>query len=1320
MADKSLRVNLVANTSNFKSAMKESSDQIRLLNSEFKNASAETDNYGNRMDSTGAKQKQLSGLVDQHKNRIVAIKNEQRHWTNELKKGNITEEQHAQKQKELASRLNNTEAQMKKYEGQLKRLNAEGKSARMTYEQFDQQFREVGRTMRNVGAAVGIAAGVGFTAMKRVLGDVVNESMEFEAGMSEVKAISGATGSEMEKLTKQAKDLGRQTKFAAQEAAESQANLARAGFNTNEIYSAMPGLLDLAASSNMELGNAADITANILRGFGKDAEESGKVADVLAKGAATANTDVEGLGKAMEYVAPVAKSLDVEFESAAAAVGMLADAGIDGSKAGRQLRQGMLKLSKPTGEAGELIEELGINAFDADGNMKSLDGVVAELEKGLKGQSKQAKAAALSTLFGSESTAGWNVLLDQGSDTLKEYTGELEDSDSAAKEMADTMMDNAEGAMVKMQSALSGLKIELGEKLLPVLSDAADWVSDLANNFTEMDDATAETIAQSALLVTGILGVTTVVGGLTAAVGALMAFAGPIGLAITGGTAALGLLTGAIYKNKVETKNLADEQKQAEADARKYGEGLSEGTKEGVKGYVDLYEGAKIKMLELKNMTGKEAEETSDKVVKAFSEMTDNVVSELEGQKNEMANAINEVLSVAGETGEKKAGEMSKEVIAQYDKEIAEYIGAMETVQEAHDKYNGKISEMPAKFKKEYRDALSVVSEGSKEFAQTQEEMLAIQDNISERQGSIMFEDAQDYYNQVTDTYQKSIKNANEFYAEKTDIFDRELAKGKISTEDYNLLMQGVETKTSKMLQDASKSQEESLKILSENIDSRGKLIDISTGEEFKRMQKRDEYNRLQTESDAEYLGRWLDSTKETLDSHGDFSEEALRVQKENLEAMLIEMGHTEEEAREIAAELIDGMVEEVNKGDEEFEEAGKNKGEASNRGLESTKDMNKQTADDITDSQIKSFLKGESESYEGGKSKGSAHSRGMNSTKQENIDTATGLTTNSLDKLREGAKDANASGGGKGTAHSVGMRSTEKDNINTATGITTNSLNKLREGAQDANKSGSSKGTSHSKGVSSTAGANSSAGSMISNTVSNLLGSTTDGGGGSRAGSMFATGVRNRSGAASGAGTTVASSGERGLRSVSTSGAGTSFVSGFRGAISRGSVFGTAAALGRRALSGLKSAIKSQSPSKETGQEGTNFTDGFVNSINDNVRDSERSAEMFGRKSLDALSDEVNRYKQDFAALSFGLEQNKQSLVVEHSLDNRFNEMIQAVNSANNKDDPLLKAVLEQNKHMSESNKILMKLLRKDDDTTLDGKSIEKNLDHRLATGLR
>ena len=888
MSGRQLKVDLIANTSQFKSAMNETSQNMKNIKSEMKATSSETDKYGNSVQNNETRLKQLNGIMGQHRTRVQAIKNEQKHVTDEYKKGNITLKQHDNAQRNLSTRLNNTNAQMNKTEAQIKRLNTQAKRSTLSFKDFDNRFRNIGTNMRNVVMQVGIVAGVGFTALKRVLGNVVDEAMSFESQMAEVEAVSGATGDEMEALTQQAKDFGKETIYTSQDVAKAQSNLARAGFNVEETMGAMAGMLDLAASSNMDLGEASDITSNIIRGFNMEAEESGRVADVLAKGASTANTDVKGLGDGISVVAPIAADLGLEIEGLSAGLATMADNGIEGQQSGRMLRQGFLRLSKPTGEAKDLIEELGINVFDADGNMKDLDKVVGELEKGLEGQTKKQRAAALATIFGSESTAGWTALIEEGEDSLNEYTGQLENSEGAASEMADTMQDTAAGAVKRMESALSGLKLELGEKLLPILADGAEYVADFASGLADMDDETIETIAKMGLLATAVLGVTTIVAGITAAIGALLATTGLVGVAIVGGTALLGTLAAALKINSDRTKRLAEEQRQGETNARRYGEGLSEGTLEGVKGYTDLYEGAKIKMHELKTMSGKEAKNTSAEVTEAFGQMADMVVEELESQKSQISDAINEVLSVAGESGTKKAAELTSEVIAELDEDIAEYTQAVDVLKEADQEYANNASKMPDAFRQKYEEALKVVEGGSREFAQTQDEMLAIQQNISERQGSIMFEDAQSYYERVQDTYDKSIRNANQFYDEKSDLFEQQLTQGRITEEEYGLLMAGVESKTNQMLFEASKSQEESLKILTENVDARGQMLDLETGRAFERLQERDRYNNLQTESDAQYLQRWLEHTKETLSSQNNFSKEALSTQKENLEALKV------------------------------------------------------------------------------------------------------------------------------------------------------------------------------------------------------------------------------------------------------------------------------------------------------------------------------------------------------------------------------------------------------------------------------------------------
>jgi len=1274
MTGRSLKVNLVANTSQFKSAMSETSNQMKLINSEFKSAAAETDKYGNKLDQTGAKKKQLNGTIQQYTQRIKAIKNEQKHWTAELKKGNITETEHAQKQQELARRLNNTEAEMKKYEGQLKKLNAEGKNTTRTYADFDKKFREVGTTMRNVGAQVGITAGVGFMAMKRVLGDVVKEASTFHAGMSEVQAISGATGDELGKLTNQAKDLGKATMFTSQQASESMANLARAGFSVSEIYDTMPGLLDLAASSKMELGAAADVTANILRTFNFDAKESGRVADILAKGAATANQDVAGLAKSMEIAGPVANSLNLTFESVAAATGMMADAGVDGSTAGRMLRQGMLRLAKPTGDAGKLLKKMGVEAFDADGNMKSLDKVVAELEKGLKGQTKQQKAAALATIFGSESTAGWTVLLDKGADELEAYTKELENSEGAAKKMADVMQDNAEGAIIRMQSALSGLKIELGEKLLPILAKGADFIGDLANEMSEWDEETITTIAQTALLVTAVLGVTTVVAGLVAGLGAFMMVAGPIGLAVAAGTLLLGGLAAAAYKSSLETKNLAEKQEQGAIDAVRYGEGLSEGTKKGVKGYRDLYEGAKVKMLELKTMSGDEAKATSAEIVKSFSEMADAVIAELETQKEKLSAAINEVYAVAGKAGEKAAGEMSDKVLEAFDADIAAYKKALDVVKKVQEEFGGDVSKAPKALQKAYAESLEIMDGGAREFAKNQDELRIIQKNIAETQGGIMFEEVSGYTKKINETYDESIKSALGWNAEKKEVFEQGLAQGVISTEEYASLMAATEATTTQMMAESASEQEKSLSTLSANLNERGKLIDLSTGEEFERKKwLQTSSTGIQTqveESELAYLERWRKHKNEHLESTSEFATATLEQQKNTLVATLEGLGMTSEAAVKEAEKLMKGTLEELDKGEPEAKESGKKKGKAHKDGLEETKGENEKAGDNVSK-----------------------------------------VSTDYLD-LEKWNEKSKKSGKKKGDAHKDGLNSTKGANENSGAGVSDGTSKKLDTNADKAKKAGKGKGDAHKSGLDGTKSANTGAGSLLSAGVSLILSKTTDGGGGRTAGSLFATGIRSQSGSASTAGTGVATSGKRGLGSVSTSSTGTDFVSGFRRSISSGSgsVWTTAWSLGKSALSALKKSIKSASPSKETGELGIDFTDGFSLAIDKGKKKSIKSAMMVGKETTQSLSDEIDKYKQSFGAIALAVEGNKQTLKVEHTLDKKFDEfasMFKSINSKKDNDESfgeLLKATLQQNQ-------LLMQLLQKDNNVYLGTKRLAREL---------
>lgn len=334
----------------------------------------------------------------------------------------------------------------------------------------------------------GMVAGA-TTALSGLATAAVKIGMDFEAQMSRVKAISGATADEFEKLNELAIQLGADTAFSAKEAAEGMENLASAGFTVNEIIDAMPGMLDLAASSGEDLATSSDIAASTLRGFGLAASEAGHVADVLAKNAADTNAAVYDTGEAMKYVAPVASSLGISLEEVTAAIGLMANAGIQGSQAGTTLRASLTRLTKPTDNMIAAMEKVGFNAFDAEGKMKGLSAMISELKAGMEGWTDEAKSNALTTIFGTEALSGMMALINAGPEEIDRLTESYINSDGAAQQMAKTMQDNLKGNVEALGGSLETLGIQFYQSvdtpLNDIVSSANSMVDELSNAFTE-------------------------------------------------------------------------------------------------------------------------------------------------------------------------------------------------------------------------------------------------------------------------------------------------------------------------------------------------------------------------------------------------------------------------------------------------------------------------------------------------------------------------------------------------------------------------------------------------------------------------------------------------------------------------------------------------------------------------------------------------------------------------------------------------------------------------------------------------------------------
>jgi TP901 family phage tail tape measure protein len=333
------------------------------------------------------------------------------------------------------------------------------------------------------------AAAVGAAAIGAGLVSSVRVAMDFEKSMSAVAAKTQAGQEDMAKLTELAKDLGRSTQFSAKEVADGMDFLAMAGFKVNDVLTAMPGLLDLAAAGNLDLASTADIVSNILGGMNMEAAETGRVSDVLAKAATSSNVSVGMLGETFKFVAPVAAQAGAGLEDVAAAAGLLGDAGIQGSEAGTGLRSVLLRLAAPPTEAAKALERLGVSTKDASGNMRPFGDILSDVDRSMKdlnlGSAEQIEIQ--NALFGKTAIASGAILQQAAANgELSAKTKELMESQGAAAAMAEIMNDNLAGAFKRLQSAIEGFQIQLVSGTNPALQGFVDFAANAINVLTDM------------------------------------------------------------------------------------------------------------------------------------------------------------------------------------------------------------------------------------------------------------------------------------------------------------------------------------------------------------------------------------------------------------------------------------------------------------------------------------------------------------------------------------------------------------------------------------------------------------------------------------------------------------------------------------------------------------------------------------------------------------------------------------------------------------------------------------------------------------------
>lgn len=552
-------VRFKADISQLKSQMQAAERQIKLVNSEFKAATAGMDDWTKSADGLTAKTKQLTSVLDSQNKKLalmeqelektvkvygensaaadrVRIKiNEQRaaiaktesqlktysdklsnlsdnmddaadgskdfiSATDKLKSSISEQESKLESLKKrysdlvtegkgLSSEAKETASQISKLSGELQENKSKLESAESAADEFDQSLNDMDDAAQK--------AGDGFTVMKGALANLVADGIRatidavkdlaketftvgsnFESAMSQVAAVSGAGAEDMEALTAKAEEMGAKTKFSATESAEAFNYMAMAGWKTEDMLNGIEGIMNLAAASGSDLATASDIVTDALTAMGYSASDAGRLADVMAAASSNANTNVEMMGATFQYAAPIVGALGYSMEDTAVAIGLMANAGIKGDKAGTALRSTLTRLSAPPKECATAMEELGITLTDEQGNMKDLSTIMDDLRKAFANLDETQQTANAKAIAGQEAMSGLLAIVNAAPEDYDKLTLAVQNSTGAAQDMANTMQDNVGGQITLLKSKIEGIMIKLFNSASDSMRDGITSVSD--------------------------------------------------------------------------------------------------------------------------------------------------------------------------------------------------------------------------------------------------------------------------------------------------------------------------------------------------------------------------------------------------------------------------------------------------------------------------------------------------------------------------------------------------------------------------------------------------------------------------------------------------------------------------------------------------------------------------------------------------------------------------------------------------------------------------------------------------------------------------
>ena len=533
---KGITVEIGGDTTGLDKALKSVNSSIKTTQSGLKDVSKLLKLDPTNTELLTQKQKLLKDAIGSTKEKLDALKLAQEQAKAQLESGDLGQDKYDALQREIIE----TEQELKRLQEQAIESNA----ALAKIEEVGDKLQTAGDKISGAGQKLlpvtAAVAGLGTAAVKT--------TADFDTSMSQVQATMGITKdaetqlngesvNTVEALRDLAKQMGSETAFSASECADAMNYLALAGYDTQEIYDTLPTVLNLAAAGGIDLASASDMVTDAMSALGMETSEADTMVDQMSKTASTTNTSVAQLGEAILTIGATAKTVKGGTAELNTALGILANNGIKGAEGGTHLRNVILALQSPTDKAAACMESLGVEVYDSEGNMRSLNDILGDLNTSMDGMTSAEKQNIISSIFNKTDLAAVNSLLVSTGDSWDSLQLSITESGGAAQQMADTQLDNLSGQITILKSALEGLAISFGEILMPKIRAAAKKIQEFVNKLNGMNDEQKETVVKIAAVVAAIGPMLILFGKVTSTVGtAMKGFSG-----LTKGIAKLGV-----------------------------------------------------------------------------------------------------------------------------------------------------------------------------------------------------------------------------------------------------------------------------------------------------------------------------------------------------------------------------------------------------------------------------------------------------------------------------------------------------------------------------------------------------------------------------------------------------------------------------------------------------------------------------------------------------------------------------------------------------------------------------------------------------------